>query len=43
MSREDSQDVALALWSPERALRVVREEWPIPDRLGLPIPAHLRI
>lgn len=26
-----------------QVLRVVREEWPIPDRLGLPIPAHLRI
>lgn len=25
-----------------RVLRTVREEWPIPDRLGLPIPDHLR-
>ncbi len=24
-------------------LRTVREEWPVPDRLGLPIPARLRI
>jgi len=24
-------------------MRVVREEWPVPDRLGMPIPAHLRI
>ena len=24
-------------------LRTVREEWPVPDRLGLPIPDHLRI
>jgi len=24
-------------------LRMVREEWPVPDRLGLPIPDHLRI
>jgi len=26
-----------------RRLRTVREEWPVPDRLGLPIPARLRI
>lgn len=25
-----------------RVLRRVREEWPVPDRLGLPIPDHLR-
>jgi len=25
-----------------RPLRTVREDWPIPDRLGLPIPDHLR-
>jgi GNAT superfamily N-acetyltransferase len=25
-----------------RVLRRVREDWPVPDRLGLPIPAHLR-
>ena len=26
-----------------RRLRTVREEWPVPDRLGLPIPDRLRI
>ena len=26
-----------------RRLRTVREEWPVPDRLGLPIPERLRI
>lgn len=26
-----------------RKLRTVREEWPVPDRLGLPIPDRLRI
>jgi hypothetical protein len=26
-----------------QVLRVVREEWPIPDRLGLPIPERLRL
>lgn len=26
-----------------QVLRTVREEWPIPDRLGLPIPAHLKV
>ncbi|WP_027285128.1 GNAT family protein [Rubritepida flocculans] len=26
-----------------RVLRVVREEWPIPDRLGLPIPDRLKV
>lgn len=25
-----------------KVLRTVREEWPIPDRLGLPVPEHLR-
>jgi hypothetical protein len=25
-----------------RVLRTVREEWPVPDRLGLPIPDRLR-
>lgn len=26
-----------------KVLRTVREDWPIPDRLGLPIPDHLRV
>ncbi|WP_424811253.1 GNAT family N-acetyltransferase [Roseococcus sp. YIM B11640] len=26
-----------------RKLRTVREEWPVPDRLGLPIPDRLRV
>lgn len=26
-----------------RRLRTVREEWPVPDRLGLPIPARLKV
>jgi hypothetical protein len=26
-----------------RKLRTIREEWPVPDRLGLPIPAALRL